>query len=213
MSTTHEVTVLRHDLPAEFVASARAAGQVACDIETSGLDFRSDSIGTMQLYVPGAEAVIVQFDDASVPSLLSDLLEWENVQKVFHYAPFDLRFLRYHWKIRPRNVACTKIASRILNPHFATAQHSLKPLLERYLDVHVEKGSVRTSDWRATELSDDQVAYAVADVVHLPALLDVLMSESRAVGLADVIERSFDYLPVRVETDVIGCGDVYAYGK
>jgi ribonuclease D len=110
-------------------------------------------------------------------------------------------------------VACTKIASRILNPDLETAQHSLKPLLARYLDVQIEKGSVRTSDWNVSKLSAEQIAYAAGDVLYLPALLEVLMAESRAVGLADIIERSFDYLPVRVETDLIGCGDVYAYGK
>jgi ribonuclease D len=211
VTTTTSVALYRGDVPADFVADLRAAGQVGCDIETTGLDFRSDTIGTVQLFAPSTGAAVVQIDAGVVPSRLCDLLEWDNVQKIFHFAPFDLRFLRYHWKVRARNIACTKVASRILNPDLETPQHSLQPLLKRYLNVHIDKGAVRTSDWTANELTEEQLAYAVKDVAYLPDLLDILMSHSRAVGLADVIERSFAYLPVRVETDLRGCGDVFAY--
>jgi ribonuclease D len=37
------------------------------------------------------------------------------------------------------------------------------------------------------------------------------MDEARANGVADIAERTFEYLPTRVETDIRGCGDVFAY--
>ena len=37
------------------------------------------------------------------------LLATPSVRKVFHHAPFDLRFLTGRWRATPRNVACTKV--------------------------------------------------------------------------------------------------------
>jgi ribonuclease D len=55
------------------------------------------------------------------------------------------------------------------------------------------------------------LTYAVRDVEYLVPLLDRLMDEARSSGVADIAERTFEYLPTRVETDIRGCGDVFAY--
>ncbi len=50
--------------------------------------------------------------------------------KVFHHAPFDLRWMMSHWQMQAASVACTEVASRLLNPDPDSASHSLKYLLE-----------------------------------------------------------------------------------
>lgn len=44
-----------------------------------------------------------------------------------------------------------------------------------------------------------------------PALLEVLMAKAVTLGVEDLVEDSFAYLPVRVETNRLGCGDIFAY--
>ena len=208
-SCAPRVDLAEGDISAAFEGAVRDAGVVAWDIETSGLDWRLDRIATCQLHVPDVGTQIIRVDERR-PDRLRELLISEHVLKVFHHAPFDLRFMRHHWKAEARRVACTKILSKIVRPEAENRDHSLKPTLERFLGVVLDK-SQQTSDWLSPVLTQDQLTYAARDVVYLLPLLGKLMQEARASGVADIAERTFDYLPVRVETDIRGCGDVFDY--
>ncbi len=208
MATT-TVRVVDGDVSPELEWAARDEGRVAWDIETSGLDWRLDRIATCQLHVPGPGTEIIRVD-GGIPERLRDLLASERVTKVFHHAPFDLRFMRHHWRVAPRSVACTKILSKILHPELEQKEHSLKPILLRYLNVHLDK-SQQVSDWLAVSLTDAQVEYAAGDVAYLFPLFERLMEDAVANGVADLAETTFQYLPTRIETDLRGCGDVFAY--
>lgn len=209
MTVTQQLAVVKGDVSPDFEWAVRDARLVAWDIETSGLDWRLDRIATCQLHIPGVGTEIIQMND-HLPERLRDLLMSERVVKVFHHAPFDLRFMRYHWNATPHNVACTKILSKILRPEVGAKEHSLKPTLWHFLRVELDK-SEQVSDWMSPNLSPDQLAYAARDVEFLVPLFDRLMHEARANGLADMAERTFAYLPTRIETDLRGCGDVFAY--
>lgn len=207
--TTVEPYLHRGDVDQAVVDRARATGRIGWDIETTGLDWRKDKIGTCQLAIAGQVAVI-QLEDWVVPDHLRELLQDSAILKIFHHAPFDLRFMTHHWKTEPANVACTKIASKILNPAAPHPDHSLKPVLERYLGVVIDKGQ-QLSDWSRTSLSEAQVAYAAADVQHLSDLYDCLMGEADRADVASLISASYRYLPTRVSLDLLGPADVFAY--
>lgn len=197
-----------YDLSPDFDSNMRIEGVAAWDIETSGLDFREDQIHTVQVFVPGAGVEIVRIEAGrGVPVRLADALTSERVFKVFHHAPFDLRFMRKAWSVRPRNVGCTKVMSKIVRPD--RSSHSLAPLVEEYLGVKLDK-SLRLSDW-SQDLTDSQIGYAANDVIHLLDLYRYLWKDALNIGVADVIEQSFAYLPTRVETDLADAGDVFAY--
>ena len=204
-----KVDLVEGDVSSDFESAVRDARIVAWDIETSGLDWRLDRIGTCQLHVPNVGTQIIRMNGHQ-PERLRELLMSEHVRKVFHHAPFDLRFMRYQWKASARSVACTKILSKIVRPEASSEEHSLKPTLERFLGVVLDK-SQQTSNWLSPTFTQEQLMYAVRDVEYLVPLLDTLMDEARANGVADIAERTFEYLPTRVETDVRGCGDVFAY--
>jgi hypothetical protein len=50
------------------------------------------------------------------PSALARLIEDNTVEKVFHHAPFDLRFMVSAWQVSPAAIRDTKVASKILDP-------------------------------------------------------------------------------------------------
>lgn len=197
------------DVSPELDWAARDSRVIAWDIETSGLDWENDRIATCQLYVPGHGIEIIRIG-SQVPDRLRELLMSERVTKIFHHAPFDLRFMAHHWKVRPKSVACTKILSKIVRPDLESNEHSLKPVLMRYLQVEIDK-TQQTSNWQSHELSAEQLKYAAKDVEFLIPLFEILMSIAGRQGLADVAERTFQYLPTRVETDLRKCGDVFSY--
>lgn len=209
MTMVGEQTMQVGDIDPEVFSAAKKAEVVAWDIETTNLDWRTERIGTVQLSIPEFGNVIVQIRDGVIPANLVTLLNTTRVKKVFHYAPFDLRFMVHLWSARPSNVACTKVLSKILFP--VAEDHSLKGLLQAVLGVEIEKTAARTSDWSAHSLSRAQIEYAIGDVAHLVDLYDALMDRAVVEGVANIVESSFDYLPHRVQTDLRGCGDIFDY--
>lgn len=197
------VTVVEGDLPASLARLLASAERVGVDTETSGLEWASDRLELCQLFSAATGPVLVR-NVVDFPHRLAGLLGDENVIKVFHYAPFDLRFLEAQWSIRARRVECTKAASRILDPHLPAAEHSLKPLLHRHLGVTISKDAIRTSDWGAASLSQEQLNYAAADVRHLEALSDDLRGRLEAGSLHDLFAEVCAYLPTDAHLAVTG---------
>ncbi|MFD4434124.1 ribonuclease D [Nocardia sp. NPDC058497] len=198
------------DLDERFLSLCRTARQVAWDIETSGLDWKKDRIATCQVAAQGEVAVVRFGDNLGRPTRLARLLEDPTVVKVFHHAPFDLRFMGFQWLVSPRSVACTKIASKILEPGLDSGDHSLMQVLNRRLGIQISKEQQR-SDWFAEQLTAAQLEYAAEDVRHLAALFEDEIGEAKRRGLDGLLQRCFDFLPSRVELDILGAGDVYAY--
>lgn len=203
--------LVRRDLTDEAFAALSRADRVAWDIETSGLDWATDQIGTCQLYSVDTGTIVVQLHGHAVPLRLSKLLADPGVVKVFHHAPFDLRFMSAHWGVEPVNVACTKVASRLLNKDADSRMHSLQFLLGTVLGVELEKGAERVSDWSADHLSEAQIAYAARDVVYLLPLLENLEKDLLNQGLHDVYRKCLDFLPTRVRLETGAWPDVFAY--
>lgn len=188
----------------------RAQPSVAVDTETSGLDWAADRLLLCQLFSPATGPVLLR-NVSGVPSELAALMADPEVSKVFHHAPFDLRFLEAKWGIRTVSVTCTKAASKLLNPEAAHEDHSLKSVLRRYLGVTVEKGHVRTSDWGASVLSLDQINYAKEDVIHLLELQTVFSESLRGKDLTDIYAQVCAYMPLDAHLEVSGVPNPLTY--
>lgn len=203
------IAVHRGDISESAYDEALSAGVVAWDIETSGLAWGSDRIGTCQIAI-GDRVDVVIIDQSSLPERLKNLLADQRVTKVFHHAPFDLRFMCHQWAVHPENVACTKVASKILDPEIDGREHSLQPALLRHLGVRITKDQ-QVSDWLSSSLSPSQLRYAANDVVHLVRLYELLAQKCDEAGVGHELRESFAYLPTRVRLDLRGSCDVFAY--
>lgn len=191
-------------------AAFASAPLVAWDVETTGLDWRRERLATCQVFAEGIGVVVISLDDAK-PDGLSTLLEDPAVEKVFHHAPFDLRFMIHEWKVRPASIRCTKVASKLLEPGAPSQAHTLQQLAARHLGIALAKGPVRTSDWSTPDLTPEQVDYAASDVLHLPALLDALTGSLHKAGLARLYDDCCAFLPARAILELGGYPDVFAY--
>lgn len=206
---TDRIGIHRGDLPEDRFDRCVAAGQIAWDIETSGLDWATDRIGTCQIAYPeGVELVQIEADRE--PRRLKDLLAHPEVQKVFHHGAFDLRFMVHQWDASVRNVACTKIASKILWPDAPVGRHRLQELVRTQFGRQLSKEQ-QQSDWLADDLTPEQTNYAAGDVIFLTRLLSRLTEIAEARGAAELLRASFAYLPTRVSLDILGAGDVFTY--
>ncbi|MBZ0135843.1 MAG: ribonuclease D [Planctomycetes bacterium] len=206
-NTYRHYGVVEGDIGPDIVDFAHRVGITACDIETTGLTPGIDRLATFQLFMPNDVALVVR-PGSHPPTNLIKLLQSPGVTKVFHHATFDLTFTFATWRVLAASVFCTKIASKVLEPH--RTDHSLKTLLAKYFGVHISKAQ-RVSDWSAPVLSREQVEYALNDVIYLPSLIGRLSSELVQQGRWNLALSSFQYLPTRVALDVLGSGDVFKY--
>ncbi len=189
------------DIPADLDLGS----EVAVDTETMGLKPYRDRLCLVQLSAGDGDAHLVRFAQGAYDApRLKALLEDPAVLKIFHYGRFDIAMLRRWLGVRPTPVWCTKIASRLTRTY--TDRHGLKDLCRQLLGVELSKEQ-QSSDWGAPVLSEQQLAYAAADVLHLHRLKAVLLDLLRREGRLELAEAAFRFLPYRAELDLIAGED------
>ena len=190
------------DLPADALAGASV---VAIDSETMGLRLGRDPLCVVQLSDGNGEAHVVQLDRSTYDAPnLKRLLTDPKVLKLFHFGRFDIAMFWLHLGVVTAPVYCTKIASKLARTY--TDRHGLKDVTKELLGIDLSKAQ-QSSDWGQGKLSEDQVAYAASDVLHLHALrqrLDEMLLREGRDGLA---RACFDFLPHRAMLDVAGWED------
>jgi ribonuclease D len=188
----------RGDLP----DLSRYRGPVAVDTEAMGLDPHRDRLCLVQLSPGDGSADIIQIapGQSDAPNL-QRLLRDPALLKIFHFARFDLAMLFKTFRVMAVPLYCTKIASRLTRTY--TDKHGLKDLARDLLGIEISK-QLQLSDWGAETLTDAQLAYAAADVLHLHALKEKLDALLARENRADLAEACFRFLPDRVRLDLAG---------
>ena len=96
----------------------------------------------------------------------TDLLLDPEVVKVMHACSEDLELFYTHLGVNPQGIFDTQLAQAFLSPTFSI---SYANLVEQRAGELLDKGATR-SNWRQRPLTDQQLQYAAADVLHLPQL-------------------------------------------
>lgn len=187
-------------------------GNVAIDTEAMGLDPARDRLCLVQIFDGETDCHMVQFENSNTnsPNLIK-LLNDEKIEKIFHYARFDMAALKHALKIDVKNVYCTKIASKIARTY--TNNHGLKDLCKELLGVEISKKQ-QSSDWGNSNLSKEQIAYAANDVIYLHQIKDrldeMLIRENRQL----LVDACLSFLPTRVDLDLRGWeNDIFSHSS
>ena len=192
------ITLHRGDLPADL----SLGNVVAVDTETMGLNPHRDRLCLVQLSAGDGNAHLVQIPRGLVNApRLSALIADPKVLKLFHFGRFDIAMLEHALGVRCEPVYCTKIAARLVRTF--TDRWGLKDLCKELLGVDLSKQQ-QTSDWGAETLSEEQLAYAASDVLHLHALRAKLDSLLAREGRTELAEAAFRFLPTRARLDLAG---------
>ena len=178
---------------------------VAIDTETMGLNPARDKLCLVQLSSGNGTCHLVKIIDLrKKPKNLLKLLNNKKVQKIFHFARFDVAVLKHTYDINIKNIYCTKIASKLARTY--TDKHGYKDLCRELLNETISKVE-QSSDWGG-KLSKDQKEYAASDVLHLHKIkkkLDsILMREDRI----NIANACFEFLSHRTDLDLYGWQDV-----
>jgi ribonuclease D len=192
--------VLLDDLNEELYQCYMESRFLAVDTETLGLQVKRDRLCVVQMCNENGITALVQTKNYNAPRLKA-VMEAPQVEKIFHFARFDLATLRHWLGCMVAPTYCTKIASRLVRTY--TDGHGLKDITRELLGIELDKQQ-QSSDWAAEELSAEQALYAAADVIHLIEMKHKLAAMLQRDGRTDLAKVCMDFLPHRVSLDLAG---------
>ncbi len=179
---------------------------VAVDTETQGLSLMRDKLCLVQLSAGDGDAHIVQLDRNSYdcPNLKA-LLADDKVEKIFHFARFDVAMLKQNLDINVTPIYCTKIASALTRTY--TDAHGLKNLCKELLNIDLSKQQ-QSSDWATESLTKAQMEYAASDVLYLHQLQRILSARLMRENRYELAKSCFEFMPARAALDLAGWNEI-----
>lgn len=179
---------------------------ISIDTETTGLSLQRDRLCLVQICFENKDCHLIKLNNkqnnsSTVPKHLLKILSNKEIEKIFHYARFDLAFIKKELKIKCENIFCTKISSRLVRTY--TDRHGLKDLIKDLLEIDISK-SQQSTDWASQNLTDNQLSYAARDVLYLHELRNKLILMLKREGRFDLAKKIFNFLNVRTDLDILG---------
>ena len=192
-----KINLYNGDLPEEV----KISDSIAIDSETMGLNPKRDKLCLVQISNGDDICHLIKIDLSNKKPLnLIRILKNNKIQKIFHYARFDIAVFKQNFKINIKNIYCTKIASKLVRTY--TDKHGYKDLCSELLNKSISK-TEQSSDWGA-ELTKDQQRYAATDVLYLHKIklkLDEMLLREKREKLA---KACFDFIEYRTDLDING---------
>ena len=198
------------DLDGEWQELFGAAPALAIDTEAMGLLHGRDRLCLVQICDSHDNVCCIRLarGQRQAPRLQS-LLENPAVEKVFHFARFDVAALAQNLGIAVDPIFCTKIASRLARTY--APRHGLKDVVQELVGVELDK-KAQSSDWGSVdELSEAQLAYAAGDVRWLLPARDRLEAMLRREERWELARRCFACIPVFADLDRDRFGSVFEH--
>ncbi len=194
-----KITVHQNDLPSDLNFGL----SVAIDTETMGLNPIRDKLCLIQISKGNNVCHLIKINNNNKPKNLIKILKNNKIQKIFHYARFDVAILKFTYGVNIKNIFCTKIASKLVRTY--TDKHGYKDLCSELLNISISK-SEQTSDWGGA-LTLKQKKYAATDVLYLHKLKNKLNKMLQREKRVDIANECFKFIEHRTELDLNGWAD------
>ncbi len=198
--TPKSFTVLNEDLNEETTERYMNVDALAVDTEAMGLIHGRDRLCLIQIcdQEDNVCCIRIQSKQNKAPRLKA-LLENHKIEKVFHFARFDIAALETNLGIQVQPIFCTKVASKIARTY--SPRHGLKEVIMELVGVELDK-QAQSSDWgKVDELTNNQLSYAANDVRYLLAARDQLKKMLIRENRWELAQRCFTSIPVMAELD------------
>ena len=196
----NNIKIFENDLPSEIDLSNEKV--IGIDNEALGLVLGRDPLTLVQLGLESKQFYLIKLNRKTyeAPNLTKTLSN-SSTQFIMHYARQGLLWLKYHLKAEPKNIFCTKIASKLART--ASSMHGYKDLVKELCGKDISKKE-QQSDWGNPNLTTKQISYAAQDTEHLfdikEKLTKMLIREKRF----DLFEKCMKVIPVLVDMEISG---------
>tara|TARA_B100001029_G_C14994427_1_gene414080 strand:+ start:405 stop:1019 length:615 start_codon:yes stop_codon:yes gene_type:complete len=195
----NNIKIFENDLPDIDLSKEKT---VSLDCEALGLVLGRDPLTLVQIGLESKKYFLIKLnrDTYKAPNLVK-FLSNPDTQFIMHYARQDLLWLSYHLNVKPKNIFCTKLASKIART--ASSYHGYKDLVKELCGKDISKKE-QQSDWGNPNLSEKQISYAAQDTEHLfeikNKLLKMLIREKRQ----HLFEKCLKVVPILVDIEISG---------
>ena len=196
----NNIQIFEDDLPSSIDLSNEKV--LGLDSEALGLTLGRDPLTLIQLGLQSKQFYLVKLnrETYSAPNLVK-VLSSSTIQFVMHYARQDLLWLKYHLKVEPKNIFCTKVASKIART--ASNMHGYKDLVKELCGKDISKKE-QTSDWGNPNLTEKQIKYAQQDTEYLFEIKDKLTKILTREKRIDLFEKCMKVIPTLVNMEMSG---------
>lgn len=176
------------------------------DTETSGLNPFEDKLRLITVY-DGEEYLVFNTDnlDKNIIRYIVMLLSGGNCTLVGHNLKFDVKFLYTNSGIILDKLFDTMNAEVIINTNPSDSRFpSLESLVIKYCGVQLNKAIRETFYTDDSEISQEQLFYAVEDVKYLPSIYQKQLEEASRQKHVKVLDLENRLLPVVVSMEING---------
>ena len=194
------IKVFENDLPEDLDLSNEKL--IGLDNEALGLVLGRDPLTLVQLGLESKNFYLVKLnrETYNAPNLIKALSN-KNTQFIMHYARQDLLWLKYHLNVKPKNIFCTKVASKIART--ASSYHGYKDLVKEFCGKDISKKE-QQSDWGDPNFSEKQIKYAASDTEYLFEIRKKLIKMLEREKRIDLFKKSMNVIPVLVDMEIAG---------
>ena len=194
------IKVFENDLPEDLDLSNEKL--IGLDNEALGLVLGRDPLTLVQLGLESKNFYLIKLnrDNYHAPNLVRALSN-EKTQFIMHYARQDLLWLKYHLNVKPKNIFCTKVASKIART--ASSYHGYKDLVKEFCGKDISKKE-QQSDWGDPNLSEKQIKYAASDTEHLFEIRNKLIKMLEREKRINLFKKSMEVIPILVDMEMAG---------
>ena len=194
------IKVFENDLPEDLDLSKEKF--IGLDNEALGLVLGRDPLTLVQLGLESKDFYLIKLnrENFKAPNLVK-VLSNSNIQFIMHYARQDLLWLKYHLKVQPKNIFCTKVASKIART--ASSFHGYKDLVRELCGKDISKKE-QQSDWGDPNLSEKQIRYAASDTEYLFEIKKKLEKMLKREKRIELFKKSMDVIPILVDMEIAG---------
>ena len=191
-----DIKTHKDDLPSDL----NLGNEIAVDTEAMGLELKRDPLTLVQISTGNNDCHIINLNrkDYKAKNLVK-ILEDEKVNKIFHFARFDVAVLKFYLGANVKNIYCTKISSKLARTF--SEKHGLKDLVKEIIGVDMSK-QMQSSDWGAEKLSEKQLKYAASDCLYLHQLKRVLNKMLVRENRLELFKKCMKFLNTRVDLDL-----------
>jgi len=196
----NNIKIFENDLPSDIDLSNEKI--IGVDNEALGLVLGRDPLTLVQLGLESKKFFLIKLNRETykAPNLIK-VLSSSSTQFIMHYARQDLLWLKYHLKVQPKNIFCTKVASKIART--ASSAHGYKDLVKELCSKEISKKE-QQSDWGNPNLSQKQINYAAQDTEYLFEIKDKLTKMLKREKRIDLFEKCMKVIPTLVDMELSG---------
>tara|TARA_B100001029_G_scaffold158543_1_gene145290 strand:- start:69 stop:713 length:645 start_codon:yes stop_codon:yes gene_type:complete len=192
--------IFDRDIDNETTISLSSSLAIGVDTEAMGLIHGRDRLCLIQICdeLDNVVCIRVEKNQNSAPNLKS-ILEKKTIEKIFHFARFDIAALASNLNIEVNPIFCTKIASKLARTY--SPKHGLKEVINETVGVELDK-QAQSSDWgKVGDLTQKQLIYAANDVRYLIAAKEKLEQMLKREDRWELARKCFQCVSIFSELD------------